>query len=163
MTKSTVSCGFGNIYWRNPQSKTSFFDQWKISSTCAGQMLCLDYSNQRERRNISKLYMIARGHLFPTYIWSWKCMCLTVFSTRERCSNRNIIGWVKIKYLGAIQNRCGQRFCLRDNAFSQYTPAFASAIVVCWRQLERLYIYSIYNQISLYSKYSDLNTFSQNA
>ena len=131
MTKSTVSCGFGNIYWRNPQSKTSFFDQWKISSTCAGQMLCLDYSNQQERRNISKLYMIARGHLFPKYIWSWKCMCLTVFSTRERCSNRNIIGWVKIKYLGAIQNRCGQRFCLRDNAFSQYTPAFVSATAAC--------------------------------
>ena len=30
-------------------------------------MLCLDYSNLQERRNISKLYMIARGHLFPVY------------------------------------------------------------------------------------------------
>ena len=39
--------------------------------------------------------------------------------------------WIEIKYLGAMQNRRGQRFCLRDNAFSQYTPAFASAIVVC--------------------------------
>ena len=25
VTKSTVSCGFGHIYWRNPQWKTSFF------------------------------------------------------------------------------------------------------------------------------------------
>ena len=50
--------------------------------------------------------------------------------------------WVKIKYLGAIQNRRRQLFC-RDNAFPQYTPAFASAIVACRRDLERLYIYSI--------------------
>ena len=28
--KSTVSCGFGHIYWRNPQWKTSFFVQWFI-------------------------------------------------------------------------------------------------------------------------------------
>ena len=38
------------------------FNNQKISSTCARQMLCLDYSNLQERRNISKLYMIARGH-----------------------------------------------------------------------------------------------------
>ena len=25
LTKSAVSCGFGNIYWRNPEWKTSFF------------------------------------------------------------------------------------------------------------------------------------------
>ena len=57
--------------------------------------------------------------------------------------------WIEIKYLGAIQNRSGQFFCLRDNAFSQYTPAFASEVVACRRELERLYIYSIYIQISL--------------
>ena len=57
--------------------------------------------------------------------------------------------WVEIKYLGAIENRCGQLFCLCDNAFSQYTSQFASAIVVCRRDLERLCIYSIYIQISL--------------
>ena len=28
-------------------------------------MLCLDYSNLQERRNVSKLYLIAREHLFP--------------------------------------------------------------------------------------------------
>ena len=29
MTKFAVSCGFGHIYWTNPQWKTSFFVQWK--------------------------------------------------------------------------------------------------------------------------------------
>ena len=67
MTKTAVSCGFGHIYWRNPQWKTSFFAHWKISSTCAWQMLCLDYSNLLQRGNINKLYMIARGHLFHVY------------------------------------------------------------------------------------------------
>ena len=38
-----------------------------MSSTYAQQMLCLDYSNLQDRRNISKLYMTARGHLFPVY------------------------------------------------------------------------------------------------
>ena len=38
------------------------FNKQKLSSTCARQMLCLDYSNLEERRNISKLYMITRGH-----------------------------------------------------------------------------------------------------
>ena len=49
--------------------------------------------------------------------------------------------WVEIKHPGAIQNRRGKIFCLRDNAFPQYTPAFASAIAACRRELERLYIY----------------------
>ena len=62
--KSAVSWGFGHIYWINPRWKTSFFVQWKISSTCARQMLCLDYSNLQDRRNLSKLYLIARGHWF---------------------------------------------------------------------------------------------------
>ena len=51
--------------------------------------------------------------------------------------------WVEIKYLGTIQNRRGQLFCLRDNAFAQDTPVFASATVACRRELERLYINSI--------------------
>ena len=67
VTKSAVSCGFGYIYWRNPQWKTSVLVQWKISSTCARQMLRLDYLNLQERRSISKLHMIARGHRFPVY------------------------------------------------------------------------------------------------
>ena len=57
--------------------------------------------------------------------------------------------WVEIKYVGSIQNRRGQFVCLRDNAFSQYTPVFASAIVACRRELERLYIYPVYIQTSL--------------
>ena len=66
VTKSAISCGFGHIYW-NPQWKTSFFVHWKISSTCAHQMLCLEYSDLQERKNISKLYMIARGYWVPVY------------------------------------------------------------------------------------------------
>ena len=57
--------------------------------------------------------------------------------------------WVEIKYLRAIQNRRRQLFCRRDNAFSQYMAAFASAIVECRRELERLYICSIYIQVYL--------------
>ena len=53
--------------------------------------------------------------------------------------------WVEIKYLVAIQNRRRQFFCLHDNAFAQYTPAIAE----CRCELERLYIYSIYIQITL--------------
>ena len=49
------------------QLLTIDFNKQKISSTCALQMLCLDYSNLEERRNISKLYIIARGHWFPVY------------------------------------------------------------------------------------------------
>ena len=30
MTKSAVNCGFGHIYWRNPQWKTSFFVHWVL-------------------------------------------------------------------------------------------------------------------------------------
>ena len=56
---------------------------------------------------------------------------------------------VEIKYLGVIQSQRWQLFCLHDNAFSQYKPAFASAIVACRRELERLRMYSIYIQISL--------------
>ena len=47
---------------------TSFnhsFNKQKIINTSARKILCLDYSNLEERRNISKLYMIVRGHLFP--------------------------------------------------------------------------------------------------
>ena len=67
--------------WSNPQfpvdlvkfteeilnGKLHFLCRDKTSSICARQILCLDYSNLEERRNISKLYMIARGHLFPVY------------------------------------------------------------------------------------------------
>ena len=42
-----------------------------------------------------------------------------------------------------------QRPFYRLNAFLQYTPGFASAIVSCRRELERMYVYSIYIQIYL--------------
>ena len=57
--------------------------------------------------------------------------------------------WVEIKYTGAIQNRRNQHFFLHGNAFSQYKPAFVSAIIVFRRELGRLYMYSIYIQIFL--------------
>ena len=50
--------------------------------------------------------------------------------------------WVEIKYLGAIQNQHRQLFCRRDNAFSQYALAFASAIATCQHELQRLQIHS---------------------
>ena len=56
----------------------------------AREMLCLVNSNLQERRNISKLYMVARGHQF--LVCGLGNECALVFSTRERCSNRNIIG-----------------------------------------------------------------------
>ena len=72
---------------------------------------------------------------------------------------------VEIKYLSVIQNRRGQLFCLRDNTYSQYTSAFVSAIVACQRELERpcISIQYIFKYLCKYSKYSDLNSFTQNA
>ena len=32
VTKSAGNCGFGHIYWRKPEWKTSFFVQWKSIS-----------------------------------------------------------------------------------------------------------------------------------
>ena len=37
-------------------------------------MLCQDYSNLEERRNISKSYIIARGHWFPFKGLGNKCV-----------------------------------------------------------------------------------------
>ena len=56
VTISAVSYGFGHICWRHPQWKTSFLVQWKIRSTCARKMLCLDYSNLQEKRNLRRNY-----------------------------------------------------------------------------------------------------------
>ena len=56
--------------------------------------------------------------------------------------------WVEIKYLGAIKNRRGQLFCLRDIVFSQYTSVFASAIVACRREFRKaVYLFNIYSNI----------------
>ena len=72
--------------------------------------------------------------------------------------------WIEIKYLGAIQNRRDQHFFLRGNAFSQYKPAFASAIITFRHELGRLYIFQyIFKYLCKYWKYSDLNSFTQNA
>ena len=34
VTKSAVSCGFGHIYWRNPEWKTSFLAQRFLGNSC---------------------------------------------------------------------------------------------------------------------------------
>ena len=41
---------------------TTNFNKQKLVARALRQMLCLDYSNLQERRNISKLNMIATGH-----------------------------------------------------------------------------------------------------
>ena len=146
VTKSAVSCGFGHIHWRNPQWNTSCFVQWKISSTFAWHMFCPDSSNLEDRRNIRKLYMTARG-LYILYMVFQMNVLNDIFYERKMFQPK--YHWIEIKYLGAIQNRRGQFFCLRDNAFPQYTQTFPSAIVACRHELERLYIYLIYIQISL--------------
>ena len=69
--------------------------------------------------------------------------------------------WVEIKYLGAIQNRRGQLFCLRDNAFSQYTPWQLLRVDVCLKGC--VSIQYIFKNLYKYSKYSDLNSLTQNA
>ena len=46
--------------------------------------------------------------------------------------------WFEINYLGTIQNRHWQLICRHGNAFFQYMLSFASAIVTCRRELERL-------------------------
>ena len=48
-----------------------------------------------------------------------------------------------------MKNRRQRPFCRLDNAFLQYTPGSASAIVSCRRELERMYVYLIYIQIYL--------------
>ena len=52
---------------------TTNFNKQKLVARALGQMLCLDYSNLQERRNISKLYMIATGHWFPVYDLGNEC------------------------------------------------------------------------------------------
>ena len=64
------------------------FNKQKISSTCAQQILFLDYSNLQERRNVSKLYMIV-GIDFLSMVLEMKVLNGIFYKTR--CSNRNII------------------------------------------------------------------------
>ena len=79
---------------------------------CAQQMLCLDDSNPQEVRNITKLYMIARGHLFHVY---GPPICSGIFYKREIFQLK--YHWVERKYLDTIQNRRWQFFCQHDIAF----------------------------------------------
>ena len=115
VTKSAVSCGVGHVYWRNPQWKTSFFVQWKISSTCARQMLFLDYSNLQERRNISKLYIIGIGHLFPAYRLGNEC-AWRYFLQEKDVPIEISSGWNTVSGCH-YKTDVGNFFCLRDNVF----------------------------------------------
>ena len=119
------------------------FNKQKLSSTCARQMLCLDYSNLEERRNISKLYIITRGHWFPVYdLWN-ECVQL-------------IYHWVEIKYLGAIQN---QLMLFLDI----HRHLLGNCLVSTWFGKAVLSIQYKLKYVCKYSKYSDLNSFTQNA
>ena len=42
VTKTAVSCGFGHIYWRNPEWKNSFFVQWKYCCSLLWVTILLD-------------------------------------------------------------------------------------------------------------------------
>ena len=55
--------------------------------------MCLDYSNLQERRSISKLRMIARGHWVLVY--GHGSECALVFSTREKDGPTEIIIMLK--------------------------------------------------------------------
>ena len=79
-------------------------------------MLCLDYSNLQEWRNVSKLYMIARGYWFSVYGLENK-FALIFFILQEKDIFQPKYHWVEIKHLGAIQNRRRQLFCRRDVFF----------------------------------------------
>ena len=51
VTRSTVSCGFNHINWRNLERKTSFFVQWSgITDTLIKLMLTID--NNESQRNV---------------------------------------------------------------------------------------------------------------
>ena len=52
---------------------TTDFNKQKYVACELDKMLCVEFSNQQERRNISKLYMTARGHWFPVYGLGNKC------------------------------------------------------------------------------------------
>ena len=116
------------------------------SSMCARQMLCLNCSDLQERRKISKLYMIAKGHWFPVYGLGNEYVWRHFLQEKDVPTE---ISSVEIKYLGTNQSRRRQLFCRLDNAFSQYSPAFASVIVASTWLKGRPYIYYIYFQICL--------------
>ena len=102
------------------------------------KMLCIDYSNLQERRNITKLYLIARGYWFPVYGLGNEC-AERYFLQEEDATNKISFGW----------NKVSEYHTKPTNAFSQYTPTICSAVVACRLELERLYIYSICIQICL--------------
>ena len=89
-------------------------------------MLCLDYWNLQEKRNINKLYNCYRAFI--------SCLCgLSIFYKRDVSTDISL-GWNKISgcYIKPAT------FWQCDNAFSQHMSAFAPAIATCRRELERL-------------------------
>ena len=84
--------------------------------------MCQDYSNLQERRNISKLYMIARGYWFPVYGLGKMNVLNGIFYKRERdVPTKLSLGWNKV-------SECHTKLQL----------AFALAMDTCWSELERL-------------------------
>ena len=77
-------------------------------------MLCLDYSNLQERRNVSKSYILLEGIDFLYMVLEMN-MLNGIFYERKMLQPK--YHWVEIKYLGAMQNRHRQYFCQHDNVF----------------------------------------------
>ena len=95
--------------------RISSVNVWKISSSCTRQMLCLDYSNLQERRNISKFYILLLEGIYFLYMVLEMELLNGSFNKRKMFQPK--CHWVEIKYLVAVQNRRRQLFFRSDNAF----------------------------------------------
>ena len=74
-TKSAVCCGFGRIYWRNPQWKTSFFVQWRMFYDCV------------------ITFLKSHSLLWTNKILIWKKMFLWVFNLPVACQRLFAFSW----------------------------------------------------------------------
>ena len=86
-----------------------------------------------KKEEISKLYMIARGHLFPVYGLGNE-FAYWYFLREKDVPTEISLGWNKAS--GCHTKPTWATFLPSDNGFSQYKPVFASAIVACRRELE---------------------------
>ena len=59
-------------------------------------MLCLDYFNLQERRNMSNFYIIARGHWFPVYGHENECSLRYFFPQEIGIPTKIYLGWNKV-------------------------------------------------------------------
>ena len=96
-------------------------------------------------------------------IWSCKSMCLTVFSIRGRCFKRNITGLkqsIWVPYKTDIVNFLADVIMIFLN-IRRYLPRQFSRVDLS--QKGCVSVQYIFKFVFKYSKYSDLNSFTQNA